>query len=366
VTALSECGNGTDNPFSPVEQIAYQGINYAYGLICSGFEEACNITYPCYPNGIDKPQENCYVLQCNFNTSTACNDSNVNEYLNSNVTDFSLGCIDPITQTINCNIQEGDGQPCPSGHYAPCNISYVPFLDCPVECRQEDTRNITSVALLGLNLLDSYRTVLEDQIFPLLNCDIITSLINSTEQIFCVNLVNSFYDITVATGGESSILIIGVVLSILGIKRFNSSNRRKNVNPSSTPTELQNPRYRSPSSAGAPATSQPPSSSTGGVYNGASAPGGGPVVTAAVYQASPGYISGGGYQASPVPAGSPAYPTAPLSAGYDGATGGGDGTYPSLAPGTGTGTGTGGYGAPDVSEPPPPYQPRYSRSVGGA
>eukprot|EP01112_Ceratiomyxa_fruticulosa_P021218 TRINITY_DN73_c0_g1_i4.p1 TRINITY_DN73_c0_g1~~TRINITY_DN73_c0_g1_i4.p1 ORF type:complete len:791 (+),score=186.27 TRINITY_DN73_c0_g1_i4:221-2374(+) len=226
ISSLLQCGNDSSNPFDPIKQIAIDGLDFAFNLVCEGFLQACNQTYTCYPNGYLAPSSQCYFLECPGTAKNNCSKDTVDQFLSSNITDFSMGCVDLLVEDVDCSILQDDGQLCASGIYAPCNVSLVLFRDCPNECRQEVERNSTRLTIEGLTLLDAYNDVLYNHIFPLLNCDTITSLISSIEDVICVSLVNNINDIAVSEGVLSAFLIPAVILSILGIKRFNLKNRR--------------------------------------------------------------------------------------------------------------------------------------------
>lgn len=225
LNALIECGldntnSGANNPFKPLLDVAQNGLTYAYELVCQGFNTVCNTTYECPTDNTYTSFTTCKVMDCPANLE--CNRDTVSEYMRSNITDFTYGCVftDTNPPVAYCPY-EGE---CP-GTRIVCDPKPVPFNECPDQCRLQEARDSTSLVIRGLNLLNSYNDILVNHIFPLLDCKLIADTLKGVQDALCVTLVNSLTYISTGEAGLSSFMIVGVVLSILGIKRFSISNR---------------------------------------------------------------------------------------------------------------------------------------------
>jgi hypothetical protein len=225
LNALVECGldntnDNSNNPFKPLLDVAQNGLTYAYELVCQGLETACNTTYDCPTDSTYSSFTKCKVLDCPADIT--CTRDTVQTYLRSNLTDFTYGCLftDSSPPVAICPY-EGE---CP-GTTIVCDPQPVPFNECPDKCRLQEARNSTSIVIRGLNLLDAYNDILVNHIFPLLDCKLIAETLKGVQDALCVTLVNSLTYISTGEAGLSIFMIAGVVLSILGIKRFSLSNR---------------------------------------------------------------------------------------------------------------------------------------------
>ncbi|KAM9952889.1 hypothetical protein ACTFIR_007945 [Dictyostelium discoideum] len=202
-------------------------IQNATSATCDKINDACQATFPRYPN--DDPASIPYsqnVLDCP--PSVTCGNSTIGLYIfNSTLHNFQYKC----KNSANC----GDTSTCDTSN--PLNLMTCGWVNVTSvnECSQgnciyNSNTQVTDAAKDIVNFYDILTSLINiwtQQFSPLFKCSSILSFIDDVQNIVCVDEVNAL-DLIVAPTAVFAILLTGLgITGVLGSKRFDSKMRAK-------------------------------------------------------------------------------------------------------------------------------------------
>ncbi|KAK5582957.1 hypothetical protein RB653_004547 [Dictyostelium firmibasis] len=200
-------------------------IQNATTTICDNVNDACQQTFPRYPN--DDPTQtpfNQNVLDCSPNVT--CGNSTFNVFVyNSTVHDFNYKCKNSQTcgDTSTCD-------PTVPTNIMTCGwVNVTSVNQCSLGGCIYNSQLINSAKEI-VKVSDSLTSLLyiwTEQFLPLFRCSSLLSFIDEVQNIVCIDEVNSL-DLIVAPTAIFAILLTGLgITGVLGSKRFNSHYKIK-------------------------------------------------------------------------------------------------------------------------------------------
>jgi len=232
---LQKCENISS--VQKILDIANRAINNSLNDVCTALSEICVYQYPCVGRPITS-NVYCNASNCGGKDPSTCNVTNMAAFLQgSMVLDILVGCATADngdgTYTVdqnNCDTKPANGS-CPSPPGPPggvpvvCGTQRVATQDCATLCTFPVLQNQTAKYGAGIAGVLGLLDLLQNNIFPLLNCTRLTVFIGQLKNILCIKLNDAVFYITLASAFIGALFAFEIVDSILGIKRFDKSNQ---------------------------------------------------------------------------------------------------------------------------------------------
>eukprot|EP00824_Muranothrix_gubernata_P019848 TRINITY_DN40014_c0_g1_i1.p1 TRINITY_DN40014_c0_g1~~TRINITY_DN40014_c0_g1_i1.p1 ORF type:complete len:781 (-),score=146.08 TRINITY_DN40014_c0_g1_i1:37-2301(-) len=227
---LLSCNNGS--AFDEPKQLANDALDRAFAEACDAYGKACEQVAET-EGGTMK------VLNCVL-PPEECGRDTFERTVEALVTDFEYCCVDgcmcPVEDDENCCFRD-----CPSYNVTlgtcsqfypnPLTMRNISISRCETECRDTQIPNtsdrykeLAENMVKGVTLFINYTTVLDEKIFPLMNCDFINGAFVLLRSHLCSTTYHGMSGLSATTGTIALLLIPGVILGFLGGKRFNKKN----------------------------------------------------------------------------------------------------------------------------------------------
>jgi len=212
--ALSQIIPCDPNLFSDLTLSLSNVLNSTINLGCQGINQLCTM-----PNVIQYNSQN-QVGDCT--TLPSCSLNLLQDYVGGNRGSFTFYDV-----TYQCNVS---GQPNQTvNNVNQCDIPsqflvlseiQTNLTNCPLTCQNSLLRSITSQLITTTNYAISFNQALNEEIYPLLDCNFVIQAFSSTKQIVCVDFDNELVLISAGTIIGGFVLMAATIIFMLGWKRF--------------------------------------------------------------------------------------------------------------------------------------------------
>ncbi|EFA78568.1 hypothetical protein PPL_09220 [Heterostelium album PN500] len=216
---FKDCQNQSNTipAFRQLETLVTDLLDSSYQQACTdGIDNLCTLTFPLYPNNdYDQQPVVTHILNCTG--LPACGNGTMDDYINQPIYDFQLGC--RVGGVATCP----KAMPCASGEQLiSCQVKQEPSVtECQTDCLNPNIKNMSQIAVNGIQALDAFQHIWDQQVHPLIKCSNLMPFIEDVQQVACVEEIDSLI-LLISPTGLFAILMIGVgITSVLGQKRFN-------------------------------------------------------------------------------------------------------------------------------------------------
>lgn len=260
IQQFESCSNTSQ--LAAFEQIAQNGITFAFNVSCTTAKQLCNTSFSSFNNGSSgcgsinnnsicgdvAPYNNCTVGGCDGE----CDQTTFQTFIDGiqipsviygcfqNVSNFEIPITNASQCTDRCPLPPYANYPrnmtaCanPSDIIAPCAVRYVNVYacanddpSCPVNA---STATYINNTVQALDLLQDYIALFNQITSQILNCSLIQNIFDQVGYSLC-NSDNSFLSatflISVSTGIIAAALLPATIIGIIGFKRFDRGNHK--------------------------------------------------------------------------------------------------------------------------------------------